>query len=127
MPEAIMERGETILIVEDSPDVAEAVAEVLRDEGYHVVVSLDAADALEQMAAARPLVAILDVGLPGTNGYELAAAARELLGAATPRLIALTGYSGPADRDRSERAGFAAHLVKPPSLDALLEAVDPAR
>ena len=65
-------------------------------------------------------MAILDIGLPVMNGYELAAELRVLLVAEPPRMIALTGYRQSGDKDRSLAAGFHAHLVKPVDLDDLL-------
>ena len=85
--------------------------------------ALDPAEALLVAGRFRPTVAILDIGLPVMNGYELAAELRVLLVAEPPRMIALTGYGQSGDRDRSLAAGFHAHLVKPVDLDDLLGAL----
>ncbi len=66
-----------------------------------------------------PELAILDIGLPGMDGYELANAIRDLPGGANIRLIALTGYGQQHDKDRSQNAGFNAHMIKPVELDYL--------
>ena len=114
-----------ILVVDDDRDVADGVAEVLRDCGHEVFVARDAVEALDRIAAVHPTVAIIDIGLPGVSGYELAIRARERQGRESLRLIALTGRSGAAERRESRDAGFDVHLtlVKPVNLDALLEAV----
>jgi CheY-like chemotaxis protein len=113
----------TVLVVDDDRDVALGVAEVLREYGYAASVAHDAMEALERIAALKPAVAIIDIGMSGMNGYELAKRARERRGGESLRLIALTGYSGATERRLSKDAGFDAHLVKPVDLDALLEAV----
>jgi CheY-like chemotaxis protein len=89
-----------------------------------VHVAYDPTLALAVAIAFRPQVAILDIGLPVMNGYELARELRSLLGDVSPVLIALTGYGQEADRQKSEQAGFSAHLVKPVASDALLALLD---
>jgi CheY-like chemotaxis protein len=79
-------------------------------------------DGPEALAAAKdflPDVALLDIGLPGMNGYELARAMRDLLGDSTPVLVAVTGYGQDSDRKQSSAAGFAHHLVKPIDLQGV--------
>ncbi|MDB4969434.1 MAG: Chemotaxis protein methyltransferase CheR [Myxococcales bacterium] len=107
-----------ILIVDDNEDAAELLSEILQASGHDVQVAFDGPRALELVDVFTPDLAILDIGLPVMDGYELATQLRSRLGAATPRLIALTGYGQSSDRARSAGAGFEGHLVKP---------VDPVR
>lgn len=112
-----------VLLVDDSEDILELIASLLRHEGYEVLALHDAPSALRAVQEFRPDVAVLDIGLPAMDGYELAAHLRETLGERTPRLIAMTGYGQEADRRRARRAGFSAHLVKPVDPQELLARV----
>src|SRR5690606_8789575 len=98
--------------------ILEIVSSLLRCEGYEVRAALDGPTALQLAASFRPEVAVLDIGLPAMDGYELAQHLREHLGDEAPKLIAMTGYGQSEDRERARQAGFAVHLVKP---------VDPAQ
>ncbi|MEZ4365225.1 MAG: ATP-binding protein [Kofleriaceae bacterium] len=118
-------RGRRILLVDDNEDALEVMAAVLTTIGHEVQSALDPAEAIAIARTFRPEVAVLDIGLPVMDGYELAARLREELGEATPRLIALTGYGQPSDRARSEAAGFAVHLVKPIDMKRLLASLEP--
>jgi len=122
-PEALAEAQRRVLVVDDDVDVAESVADVLREHGHEVFIAHGADEALERISALKPVVAIIDLGLSGMNGYELAVLARQRRGDVPLRLIALTGYSGAMERQQSKEAGFDAHLVKPVGLEALLEAI----
>jgi signal transduction histidine kinase len=102
-----------VLLVDDSDDILELIASLLRHEGYEVMAAHDAPSALRVAQTFWPTVAVLDIGLPAMDGYELAQHLREALGDRAPRLIAMTGYGQEADRERARRAGFSAHLVKP--------------
>jgi signal transduction histidine kinase len=113
-PEALERRR--VLVVDDNADAADLLAELLGSYGHEVLVSHDGPRALELLANFRPEVAILDIGLPVMDGYELAARMREKLDGVM--LVALTGYGQDHDRARSAAAGFHHHLVKP---------VDPGR
>jgi CheY-like chemotaxis protein len=106
-----------VLVVDDNADAASLLAELCRTIGHDVRVAHDGAQALAALEEFAPEFAVLDIGLPVMDGYELAKQFRERLGDAC-RLIALTGYGQEHDLRRSKQAGFAAHLVKP---------VDPAR
>jgi CheY-like chemotaxis protein len=121
-------RAQRVLLVEDNDDVREMMYAALRIDGHDVRAVSDGAAALEASAKFRPDAAIVDIGLPGIDGCELAVALRARLGAGL-RLIALSGYGLPEDVDRSRRAGFEAHLVKPvdPARLAALLAAGPAR
>ncbi|HEX2658088.1 MAG TPA: CheR family methyltransferase, partial [Polyangia bacterium] len=112
--------GGTVLVVEDNPDSREMLREVLERSGFKCVSAENGAVALTMLDEVQPDVAILDVGLPGLDGFEVARRIR-----ANPRhkelcLVALTGYGQPSDRAIGKEAGFDAHLVKPVRVDQLL-------
>ena len=111
-----------ILIVDDNLDAAQNLAEILSEHGHDVRTAVDGVQALAIAAGHRPEIAILDIGLPVMDGYELAARLRATL-AEPVRLIALTGYGQQEDRARAQAAGFDAHLVKPAALRAVLRAL----
>jgi len=113
-----------VLVVDDNQDAAEALSYLLSRAGHKVEVAGDASQALSAVDAFRPQIAILDIGLPVVDGYELGRELRERLGDATPILIALSGYGQEQDRRRSEQAGFASHLVKPVDAKTLINLVD---
>ena len=114
-----------VLVVEDDEDSALLLAETLGDHGYVVEVAHDGASALSKAAEFKPEVAVLDVGLPDMDGYQLASRMRGLAQLAPGlRLIALTGYGGDEERKRSQAAGFNVHLVKPVMPDVLAKAIE---
>lgn len=102
-----------VLVVDDNEDARTLLSEILETAGHQVKTAGDAFAALEVVRAFLPDVAVLDLGLPVVDGFELAQKLRDRLEGATPRLIALSGYAQPTDRAKSARAGFAVHLVKP--------------
>ncbi|MES2940209.1 MAG: ATP-binding protein [Pseudomonadota bacterium] len=108
-----------ILLVDDNEDAARTLAELLRSVGHQVAVHTDPVTALDWLESHRPEVAILDIGLPVIDGYELGLKIRERCGPAC-RLIALTGYGQDADKARATKAGFNHHLTKPVSPGELL-------
>jgi PAS domain S-box-containing protein len=105
-----------ILLVDDNREAVEALAEGLEAFGYSVAVAFDGPGGLEAAARQRPELALLDIGLPVMDGYELARRLRELPGMSTVPLIAVTGYGQESDRQRAHEAGFQEHLVKPVDL-----------
>jgi CheY-like chemotaxis protein len=113
-----------VLLVDDNKDAAEALGEALTDVGFEVKVFFDARTALAQAAAFEPEVAVLDIGLPHIDGYELANRLIALPGLDATKLIALTGYGQPSDRQRSLRAGFQEHLIKPVDLKRVQRAIE---
>jgi PAS domain S-box-containing protein len=125
------ERGPArILLVEDNVDAAEALAELLRLWGHEVEVAHDGATAVRSAGAAgsvRPGVVLLDIGLPGMDGYQVAGALRRLPELQGTLIVALTGYGQESDRQRSARAGFDYHLVKPVDLEELRRLVSAGR
>lgn len=107
-----------VLVVDDNEDAGDSLADYLECSGYSVQVARDGASALLLVGGARPDVALLDIGLPGMSGYELAKRLRELAGPRL-RLVAVTGYGQESDVLKARQAGFDAHLVKPVNLDSL--------
>lgn len=115
--------GSRVLIVDDNEDAAEMVAASLAELGYDTRVASDGPQALAVAAVFRPDVALLDIGLPVMNGYDLARRLRAATETSNVRLVAVTGYGQPGDRLASTDAGFEAHLVKPVDLAVLTELV----
>ena len=116
-----------VLIVDDNLDAAELLQYALEATGYAVEMATDPITALDVAARFAPEVAILDIGLPVIDGYELATRLLALPEAAGCRLIALTGYGQEHDRRRSLDAGFYEHLVKPVDVDRLVRLVEAVR
>jgi signal transduction histidine kinase/CheY-like chemotaxis protein len=112
-----------VLLVDDNQDAADTAAALLELAGYEVQVAYDPGVALTLLDRFLPDVAVLDIGLPGMSGYELAARVRVHPNGRNCYLVALTGYGTAADITRARAAGFRQHLVKPAAPDALLEAV----
>ncbi|HEY5926535.1 MAG TPA: ATP-binding protein [Kofleriaceae bacterium] len=111
--------GARLLLVDDNADAARALAELLREYGYDVAVAHDAPSALLLADEFRPEIALLDIGLPVMDGYELARHLRARL-PTPPRLVAVTGYGDHADSARSREAGFDVHLGKPVDFEKLV-------
>jgi signal transduction histidine kinase len=111
--------GMRVLVVDDNVDAAQALHEILSTLGHEAAVAHDGMTALDLARSRQPDIAVLDIGLPAMDGYELARRLRELPGGHKLRLIAVTGYGQEADRVRAHEAGFDHHLVKPIALDAL--------
>jgi len=109
-----------VLVVEDNVDAANCIALLLKNEGHQVTVCYEGDSAIDTATHYRPDVVLLDLGLPGKDGYQVATGIRreELL--AGVRLIAMSGYGQAVDRRRSSEAGFDHHLVKPIDLATLL-------
>ncbi len=118
-PEDKATRGR-ILVVEDNVALAQGLARLLEHAGYEVHVAHDGPSGLETARRCRPHVALLDIGLPGMDGYELARRLAGEDGLGQVRLVAVTGYGAESDRARSLEAGFSHHLVKPVEMDELL-------
>lgn len=115
------------LIVEDNIDAAHMLEMALTLEGHEVMVAHDGAKAIEVAAAFRPEAVVLDIGLPRMSGYEVATAIRQLPGLSHVIIVGVTGYGQTTDYERSRRAGFNAHLVKPVDTETLLDALAAGR
>ena len=122
-PSTIPPGAPRILIVDDNVDAADTLSDALTDAGFATMIAHDGPDALRIAEDFRPLLAVLDIGLPVMDGYELAGRLRALPTLGTLRLVALTGYGRPEDRARASAAGFDEHLVKPITLERLQETV----
>jgi signal transduction histidine kinase len=107
-----------ILVIEDNADNRDALRTFLRLDGHRVEVAGDGVSGVEMARAVRPEVALIDIGLPGLDGYEVGRRIRDDLGTSV-MLCAITGYGRPEDVRRATDAGFDTHLVKPVSPDAL--------
>ena len=114
----------SLLIVDDNIDAADTMAEALRAIGYESHVAYDGPSALALAEKVHPQIAILDIGLPVMDGYELARRLRDLRGLHGIKVVAVTGYGQQSDRERSKKAGFDEHLVKPIELPALQRALE---
>ena len=111
--------GRRVLIIDDNVDAATSLAEILRLEGHECEAVFSAHEGLERAAMLRPDFVLLDIGLPGLDGYEVARRLRQLDGLEGVGLIALTGYGRPEDRERTRVAGFDGHFVKPLDFEQL--------
>jgi signal transduction histidine kinase len=119
-------RRRRILVVDDNVDGAELLAALLRLDGHLVALAFSGLEALERAQSFLPDVALIDIGLPGLDGYEVARRLRDSTGHDAPQLIAVTGYGRDQDRERARAAGFDAHLVKPVEFPALQRALSGA-
>ncbi|HEY8019453.1 MAG TPA: ATP-binding protein [Thermoanaerobaculia bacterium] len=111
--------GLLVLVVEDNPDGRESLRDLLEIWGHRVVLAEDGNAGLAQALATHPDVALIDIGLPGIDGNELARRIRATFNGDCPCLIAMTGYGQPEDRARALQAGFDTYLVKPVEPDTL--------
>jgi signal transduction histidine kinase/ActR/RegA family two-component response regulator len=117
-------RGRRVLVVEDNVDAGETLKDLLEISGHRVWLASDGQTAIALAREHRPEVIICDIGLPDISGYDLVRALRADPALEDTRMVALTGYAQPEDRERAREAGFDAHLAKPPSLDALAAAIE---
>jgi CheY-like chemotaxis protein/two-component sensor histidine kinase len=112
-----------ILVVEDNADAAETLAEFLTSRGHEVRIASDGSAALGALQQVIPEVVLLDIGLPGMDGYEVARRLRACACGDRLFLVALTGYGQAEDRARSREAGFDVHVTKPVDLDTVARLV----
>jgi len=105
--------GLRVLLVEDNADISRTLVKLLRKFGYEPRVAYDGPAALREVEAAMPDVVLLDIGLPGLDGWEVARRIRRRVQEKRPLIIAVTGYGADKDRELSERAGVDLHLTKP--------------
>ena len=114
-----------ILVVDDNHDAAQSLSLLLTSQGHTVWLAHDGYAALEVAQAERPQVILLDIGLPGMDGYAVARTVRLHPALKTTHLIALSGYGRPEDRELAKTAGFNDYLVKPVNFDELQCALNP--
>jgi len=112
-----------ILIADDNRDAADTLAEILRMEGHEVRLAHDGPAALAAFAAFHPDVMLLDIGMPGLSGYEVARKVRETDPASDMILIAITGWGQENDKEQALSAGFDYHLTKPVDLQRMSELI----
>ena len=113
-----------ILVVDDNADAAEMLGALLQLYGHRVGIAHDGEQALEQAKESLPEIVLLDLGLPGMDGFQVAQALRKDPSTRGARIVAVSGYGRAEDRARTERAGFDMHLVKPVDADALRTVVE---
>jgi signal transduction histidine kinase len=106
-------RRRRVVVVEDNPDIRETLRMLLQLWGHEVAMASDGRSGVDRVLQERPDVALIDVGLPGMSGYEVARAIRKSIPDGAIRLIAVTGYGQPSDRELAMQAGFDTHLLKP--------------
>ncbi|MBP1150927.1 MULTISPECIES: response regulator [Methylocaldum] len=106
-------KSKRILVVDDNTDAVESLALLLELEGHDVRTALDGPAALDLASEFRPQAVLLDIGLPGMDGYEVARRLRERPETREALIIAITGYGQQEDRALTKAAGFDHHLVKP--------------
>ena len=126
-PAATDPRPRRVLMVDDNADMVGVLARLIARKGHDVRVVHDGPAALEAVAAEPPEVVLLDIGLPGMDGYEVARRLRDAPANGPLTLIAVSGYGQESDRLRTREAGFDHHLTKPVDLDDLLALIDAAR
>jgi CheY-like chemotaxis protein len=113
-----------ILVADDNRDAADSLAEVLRMGGHEVIVAYDGKAALADYQAAAPEIALLDIGMPGLTGNEVAAAIRATPGGEQAVLVAITGWGQERDRAAARSAGFDFHFTKPVNPEDVLRLID---
>jgi signal transduction histidine kinase/CheY-like chemotaxis protein len=115
-----------VLVVDDNPDHLALLAELLRGRGYNVIEANDAYEALRLVSHQKPDACVIDIGLPGMDGYELARKLREIPATRESRLIAVTGYGTKSDKEAFEEAGFDHFFPKPTDIEELNRALSQA-
>ena len=115
----VASRRRRIVVIEDNDDIRASLMSILNHWGHEAVAEADGHAGLARVLAMKPDVALVDLGLPGLNGYDVARRVRATIPDRAVRLIAITGYGQPADRERAIDAGFDAHLLKPVALEVL--------
>lgn len=119
--------GKYVLIVDDDEDARELLGELIGALGHHPLQAASAHEAVECATRTRVDVALIDLGLPGTDGYEVARRIRGTITGAGIRLVALTGYSDDLSRRTAAEAGFDAFLVKPAATTEIAAVVNETR
>jgi PAS domain S-box-containing protein len=112
-----------VLVIDDNLDGAQTLADLLELEGHRTEIATDGRSGVAKARELRPDVILCDIGLPDMDGFEVARALRDEGALRSVRLVALSGYAQPEDRQRALEAGFDAHVAKPPDPEALLRAL----
>jgi signal transduction histidine kinase len=112
-----------VLVADDNRDIAETMAEVLRLEGHEVHLAFDGNEAFERYQRLKPDVVLLDIGMPGLRGDEVARLIRSQPSGLHVRLVAITGWGQPSDKENALEAGFDVHLTKPVDIARLISVV----
>jgi signal transduction histidine kinase len=123
IPEASPSPVRRVLVVDDNPDHLALLAELLREHGYDVIEANDASEALRLVPNQKPDACVIDIGLPGMDGYELARKLRQIPETRDSRLVAVTGYGTKSDKEAFEEAGFDHYFPKPPNIEELNRAL----
>jgi CheY-like chemotaxis protein len=110
----------SVLVVDDNRDAADALVALLRVEGHAACAAYSGTEAIAQADRMRPHAVLLDIGMPGTSGFDVARALRDYRRAPKPVIVAVTGAAEPSDRLAARIAGFDHYLVKPVELRALI-------
>ena len=113
-----------LLIVDDNADAADTLADLLRVLGYEVRCAGDGASAMATLDTYVPQLVLLDIGLPGEDGYSVGSRMRADPRMAAAKLVALSGYAADTKRSEAQGARFDGHLVKPVSVDDLMAMLD---
>lgn len=116
--------GERLLLVDDNLETVGALAKLFLRLGYNVRIGHDGLDAIQLAKEFKPRLAVLDIGLPGASGYEVARALREQYQGEPLLLIALSGYGQQQDRERSQEAGFDHHILKPANFRSIAKLIE---
>jgi CheY-like chemotaxis protein len=116
-------RSGRVLVVEDNSDGLRTLVELLEAHGYAVAGAVDGPEALRLAGELKPELVLLDLGLPGMNGYEVATYLRRDAALANMRIVALTGWGTQGDRAKTTAAGFDGHITKPVAPEELLQLV----
>jgi signal transduction histidine kinase len=114
------ERTLRIVIIDDNEDIRDMAGAILQHLGHEVQMAANGADGLDLVMRSQPDVVLVDIGMPGMDGYQVARQVRSSLPNGAPRLVAMTGFGQAQDRQRALEAGFNAHLVKPTTQERLL-------
>jgi PAS domain S-box-containing protein len=113
----------SLVVVDDNEDAGRTLSMLLESDGHHVRLAFDTAEALALIRHDRPSAVLLDIGMPGMDGFELARQIHQDPLLADVGLVAITGYGRPIDRERGKSAGFGAYLLKPASASDIYDAV----
>jgi CheY-like chemotaxis protein/anti-sigma regulatory factor (Ser/Thr protein kinase) len=113
-----------VLIVDDNEDSGELLAMLVQRLGHEAQVAFDGASALERARDFEPDIVLLDIGLPGMNGFEVVRRLRQLPACVSIPIIAVTGYTRESDRREALSAGFSEHFAKPIGLERLRDVLD---